>query len=519
LPKPASRSAAPKRIRKVLIANRGEIAIRIARTLREMGIGSVGVYSEPDRVAPHVYAADEAFLLGPAPAPQSYLNAEKLLEVARTTGAEAVHPGYGFLAESAAFAQQVLDAGLIWIGPTPKASRAVGDKVSARALAIRAGVPVLPGTPGPIAELAALEQAAEEIGYPVVLKAAAGGGGKGMRRVNGPGEFASAVRLAQGEARGAFGDDRLYLERWVDRPRHIEVQILADEHGAVIALGERDCSVQRRHQKVIEETPSPALDETKRRELWDLAVRVARAGAYTNAGTAEFLMDTEGRFYFLEMNARLQVEHPVTELVLGIDLVREQVRVARGEPLDIAQADVSPRGAAMEFRIYAEDPDAGWLPQAGTLRRVTLPDGPYVRCDFGVRSGGEVPVHYDPLIGKIIVWGRTRAEAITRARRAIDETIIEGTRTTLPFHRWMLHQDAFVAGDYDTAYLSRHFRRALPPDPELESRQAAILAAVFAAGERAGSIGDGTSPNGGDRGSRWREAVSPLRPAPERSWR
>ncbi|HET7904964.1 MAG TPA: biotin carboxylase N-terminal domain-containing protein, partial [Candidatus Eisenbacteria bacterium] len=325
----------PKTIRRVLIANRGEIAIRVCRTLREMEIESVAVYSEPDRSAPHVYAADQAFLLGPAAAPQSYLNAAKILEVARASGADAIHPGYGFLAESADFAQQVIDAGLVWIGPNPEASRAVGDKVSARALAIRAGVPVLPGTPGPVSDLAELRKAAETIGYPVVLKAAAGGGGKGMRRVNAPAEFESAVRLAQGEARGAFGDDRLYLERWVERPRHIEVQILADERGNVLALGERDCSVQRRHQKVVEETPSPALDHPKRRELWDLAVKVARAGKYTNAGTAEFLMDAQGRFYFLEMNARLQVEHPVTEMVLGMDLVREQIRVARGEPLDI----------------------------------------------------------------------------------------------------------------------------------------------------------------------------------------
>ncbi|HEU4335534.1 MAG TPA: biotin carboxylase N-terminal domain-containing protein [Candidatus Eisenbacteria bacterium] len=516
----------PKTIRRVLIANRGEIAIRVCRTLREMEIESVAVYSEPDRSAPHVYAADQAYLLGPAAAPQSYLNAAKILEVARASGADAIHPGYGFLAESADFAQQVLDAGLVWIGPHPEASRAVGDKVSARALAIRAGVPVLPGTPGPVSDPAELRKAAEAIGYPVVLKAAAGGGGKGMRRVNAPGEFESAVRLAQGEARGAFGDDRLYLERWVERPRHIEVQVLADERGNVLALGERDCSVQRRHQKVIEETPSPALDHPKRRELWELAVKVARAGKYTNAGTAEFLMDAQGRFYFLEMNARLQVEHPVTEMVLGMDLVREQIRVARGEPLDITQVEVKPSGAALEFRIYAEDPDAGWLPQAGTLRRLVLPDGPYVRCDFGVRSGGEIPVHYDPMIGKIIVWGRTRDEAVARARRAIHETVIEGARTTLSFHRWILDQPEFATGNYDTAYLSRHFRAAVPPDPEAEEREAAILAAVFAAAERsapaaggAGAAGAGLAAGPAEPASRWRDAVSSLRAVPERSWK
>ena len=511
----------PKTIEKVLIANRGEIAIRVCRTLREMGIASVAVFSEPDRGAPHIFAADEAHLIGPAPAPQSYLNSAKILEVARATGADAIHPGYGFLAESAAFAQQVIDAGLIWIGPSPEASHALGDKVRARAIAIAAGVPVLPGTPGPVAEIAALKKAADEIGYPVVLKAAAGGGGKGMRRVNGPTEFESAVRLAQGEARSAFGDDRLYLERWVEQPRHIEVQILADERGNVIALGERDCSVQRRHQKVIEETPSPALDPSKRRELWDLAVRVARAGKYTNAGTAEFLMDSQGRFYFLEMNARLQVEHPVTEMVLGLDLVREQVRVARGEPLEFTQAEVKPSGAAFEFRIYAEDPDHGWLPQAGTIRRLTLPTGPYVRCDFGVREGGEVPVHYDPMIGKIIVWGRTRAEALARSRRAIGETVMEGTRTTLPFHRWILEQAAFVSGDYDTAYLSKHFRAALPPDSVREEREAAALAAVFAALEKnVPSAGANSSAaSNGVGASRWRGAVPALRTVPERSWK
>jgi len=510
-----------KTIEKVLVANRGEIAIRVCRTLREMGIASVAVYSVPDRSAPHVYAADEAHLIGPAAAPLSYLNAAKILEVARSTGADAIHPGYGFLAESAAFAQQVIDAGLIWIGPTPESSRALGDKVSARALAVAAGVPVLPGTPGPVADIGALKKAADKIGYPVVLKAAAGGGGKGMRRVNGPAEFESAVRLAQGEARSAFGDDRLYLERWVEQPRHIEVQLLADERGNVIALGERDCSVQRRHQKVIEETPSPALDALKRRELWELAVRVARAGKYTNAGTAEFLMDRQGRFYFLEMNARLQVEHPVTEMVLGMDLVREQVRIAQGEPLEFTQAEVKPVGATFEFRIYAEDPDQGWLPQAGAIRRLVLPDGPYVRCDFGVRAGGEIPVHYDPMIGKIIVWGRTRGEALARSRRAIAETILEGTPTTLPFHRWILEQKEFVSGAYDTAYLSKHFREALPPDAVREEREAAALAAAFAVLERSAPVA--APPNGaaaaGESASRWRAAVPSLRTVPERDWR
>ena len=515
-----------KPIRAVLVLNRGEIAIRICRTLREMGIRSIAVFSDADRDAPHVFAADAAYRLGPAPASQSYLDAAKVIETARTAGADAIHPGYGFLAESADFAELVEKAGLVWIGPSPAATRALGDKVSARALAIKAGVPVLPGTEGPVSDPAELRRAADKIGYPVVLKAAAGGGGKGMRRVNAASEFEQAVRLTQGEAKGAFGDDRLYLERWVERPRHIEVQILGDRHGTVLALGERDCSIQRRHQKVVEETPSPALDDARRRELLALAVKVARAGGYTNAGTAEFLMDQEGRFYFLEMNARLQVEHPVTEMVLGMDLVREQIRVARGERLEIAQEDVKPEGASIEFRVYAEDPDHGFIPDAGTVRRLELPAGPGVRCDFGVRSGGVVPVHYDPLIGKIIVWAPDRARAIDRARRALRECALDGIKTTLPFHRWLLDQESFVKGDFDTGFVSRHFKHADPADQAQAEEDAAVLAAIFARLEAARPVLDAPSMDGSrssdssaDRRpmtaagatSRWRAALPGLR--------
>jgi len=394
-------------IRKVLVANRGEIAIRICRTLREMGIVSVAIFSEADQDSPHVLAADEAHPVGPAPAAQSYLDMARVLEVAKRSGADAVHPGYGFLSESAAFAERVIAQGLIWIGPTPAAIRALGDKLSARALALKAQVPVLPGTEKPTNDPQELRRAADRIGYPVALKAAAGGGGKGMRRVSAPQEFEQALQLTQGEAKSAFGDDRIYLERWLEKPRHIEVQLLGDARGNVIALGERDCSIQRRHQKLVEETPSPVLDDRRRGELLELAVRIARAGGYTNAGTAEFLMDRAGSFYFLEVNSRLQVEHPVTEMALGMDLVREQVRIASGEALSLRQEDVRPRGAAIEFRIYAEDSESGFMPQAGVVRRLTLPQGPGVRCDFGVRSGGTVPIHYDPLIGKIIVWAET----------------------------------------------------------------------------------------------------------------
>jgi acetyl-CoA carboxylase biotin carboxylase subunit len=398
-----ARPAPLREIRRVLIANRGEIAVRIARTLREMGIASIAVYSEADRDAVHPFAADEAYAIGPAAAAASYLRGDTLIETARKAGADAVHPGYGFLAESADFAERVRNAGLIWIGPSPEATRAMGDKMRARAIAIRAGVPVLPGTEGPVDDPAELRRVADRIGYPVVLKAAAGGGGKGMRRVDEAREFEQAVRLTQGEAKSAFGDDRLYLERWLTKPRHIEVQILGDVHGAVLALGERECSVQRRHQKLVEETPSPALGPEQRARLWEMAARVAREGGYTNAGTTEFLLDGKGDFYFLEMNARLQVEHPVTEMVLGLDLVREQIRVARGEPLGYGADALRPQGASMEFRIYAEDPEGGFLPQAGRVERLELPAGPGVRCDVGVRAGGSVPVHYDPLIGKIIV--------------------------------------------------------------------------------------------------------------------
>jgi acetyl-CoA carboxylase biotin carboxylase subunit len=516
---PAAKSAAAKPVRKVLVANRGEIAIRICRTLREMKIPSVAIYSEADQDAAHVFAADEAYPVGPAPAAQSYLNAERILDVARRAKADAVHPGYGFLSESAAFAEQVLGSGLVWIGPSPGAIRSLGDKLSARALALRAGVPVLPGTETPVRDEGELRQAVGRIGYPVALKAAAGGGGKGMRRVNSAEEFEQALRLTQGEARNAFGDDRIYLERWLEKPRHIEVQLLGDVHGNVIALGERDCSIQRRHQKLVEETPSPALDGASRSALWKLAVKIARAGGYTNAGTAEFLMDQAGKFYFLEVNARLQVEHPVTEMALGVDLVRDQVRLAAGERLSLTQADVRPRGAAIEFRIYAEDPESGFLPQAGTVRRLELPQGPGVRCDVGVRAGGAVPFHYDPLIGKIIVWGETRELALARGARALGECALSGVPNTLPFHRWLLDHPAFRSGNYDTAFVTHEFKGVARPNSARDEEDAASLAALFAhVTSRVPRFAESAAPagNGGGDRSRWRTAHpglrAPLRP-------
>jgi len=519
--KPTSEARARTRpIRKVLVANRGEIAIRVCRTLREMSIASVGVYSEADQDAPHIFASDEAHPIGPAPAAQSYLDMDRILEVARRSGADAVHPGYGFLSESAAFAERVRSQGLVWIGPSPEAIRLLGDKLSARALALRAGVPVLPGTETPTRDEAELKRAADRIGYPVALKAAAGGGGKGMRRVNSAEEFEQALRLTQGEAKNAFGDDRIYLERWLEKPRHIEVQLLGDLHGNVIALGERDCSIQRRHQKLVEETPSPALDEGERRALWELAVTVARAGGYANAGTAEFLRDREGKLYFLEVNARLQVEHPVTEMVLGVDLVREQIRLAAGEKLGMRQEDVKPHGVAIEFRVYAEDPEAGFLPQAGTVRRLDLPQGPGVRCDLGVRAGGSVPIHYDPLIGKIIIWGATREHALARSARALRECALSGIPSTLLFHRWLLDQPAFLSGSYDTAYLTNEFRGTARAVDARDEEDAVVLAALYARtvsrGPRFAGAGEATpgSENGQEERSRWRTAQPTFRRQP-----
>jgi len=368
-----------------------------------------------------------------------------------------------------------------------------------------------------VSNLAELRRAAERIGYPVVLKAAAGGGGKGMRRVNSADEFEQALRLTQGEAKNAFGDDRIYLERWLEKPRHIEVQLLGDIHGDVIALGERDCSIQRRNQKLVEETPSPALDDARRAELWELAVRVARAGGYANAGTAEFLMDQAGKFYFLEVNARLQVEHPVTEMVLGIDLVREQILLAAGERLAWNEDDVLPRGVALEFRIYAEDPESGFLPQAGTVRRLELPQGPGVRCDVGVRAGGAVPFHYDPLVGKIIVWSDAREHAIARASRALGECVLTGIPNTLPFHRWLLEQPAFRSGVYDTAFLAHEFKSVGRGSSGRDEEDAVLIAALYAQAAPRGPRETPASNWSGDADrSRWRVAHpslrTPLRP-------
>ena len=439
--------------RKVLIANRGEIAVRVARACREMGIASVAVFSEADRAALHVRMADEALPIGPAPSRESYLRIDHVLDAARSSGADAIHPGYGFLAENADFARACEEAGIAFIGPRSGTIALLGEKTSARREAVAAGIPVVPGTFEPVAGDREAAQAAERIGYPVMLKAAAGGGGRGLRLVASPVELLPALARARSEARGAFGDDRLYFEKALGRPRHVEIQILADHHGNAVHLFERECSIQRRHQKVIEESPSPLLTPTLRRRMGDLALALVRRTGYVNAGTLEFLVDADLQPYFLEMNTRLQVEHPVTEMVTGLDLVKLQIRIAQGEALPMRQKDVVQRGHAIECRVYAEDPDAGFLPSPGRITALRVPGGPGVRDDSGVSEGAEVQVHYDPLVSKLVVWAESREEAIRRMRRAVSEYRILGIRTTLPFFERVLDHPAFVAGDVDTSFV------------------------------------------------------------------
>jgi acetyl-CoA carboxylase biotin carboxylase subunit len=473
---------------KVLIANRGEISVRVIRACREMGLATVAVYSDCDRNALHVRLADEAHHIGPSPASESYLRIDKIVDVGRRAGATLVHPGYGFLAENDDFAQACADAGLKFVGPTPAAMAVMGSKTAARAAAVRSGVPVVPGTeepfaPGvPDADIAA---EAHRIGFPVIVKAVAGGGGKGMRTVASGAELGSAIRAARSEALSGFGDASIYLERRIVGPRHIEIQLMADEHGTVVPFVERECSIQRRHQKVVEESPSLALDPKTRAEMAACAARVARDVGYTNAGTIEFLLDRDGRFYFLEMNTRLQVEHPVTEMVTGIDLVHWQLRIARGERLAVSpERALTPRAHAIECRIYAEDPDAGFLPSPGLVRSLATPGGPGIRDDRGVAPGFEIPVFYDSMIAKLVAWGDTRPEAIGRLGRALDEYRVVGVKTTLPFFRWLLRQPAFQNAEFDTTYLDRVLaERAGAPfvEPTADDEaDAAIIAALAA---------------------------------------
>jgi acetyl-CoA carboxylase biotin carboxylase subunit len=433
---------------KILVANRGEIAVRVIRACRELGVRSVAVYSEADRESRHIRLADEALCIGPGPARESYLDSERILSAARISSASAVHPGYGFLAENASFAKACREAGLRFIGPSPDAIAALGNKAAARRLAARSGVPVVPGAEG---EGDSLVRAAERIGFPVMVKASAGGGGKGLRLVREPSRLASELAKASAEAQAAFGDGSLFIEKCVERPRHVEIQICADECGGAVAAVERDCTVQRRHQKLIEESPSPAVGPGLRRELQEAAVRLARAGGYTTLGTVEFLLDEAGRFYFMEVNARLQVEHPVTETVTGLDLVVEQIRLAAGEPLSFGQERASEiRAHSIEHRVNAEDPERGFAPSPGRLESLTLPGGIGVRLDTHVYAGYSVPSYYDSLLAKLIVGAPDRAAAIARARRALGEFSIEGVKTTIPFHLRVLSDERFVAGRFDT---------------------------------------------------------------------
>jgi len=439
--------------RKILIANRGEIAVRVLRACREMQIPAVAVFSEADRAALHVRLAEEAYPIGPAPSRDSYLRIDRLMEVARRAGCDALHPGYGFLAENPALARACAENGVTFIGPSPQAMERLGSKTNARQIAREAGVAMVPGTLQALASLDDARARARETGYPVLLKAVAAGGGKGMRQAATAGELAAAWRDAQSEAQNAFGDGRLYLEKYLARPRHIEVQIFADAHGRLVYLGERECSLQRRHQKVIEESPSPVVDAALRRAMGEAAVKLARAGGYTNAGTVEFLVDDFRNFYFLEVNTRLQVEHPVTEMVTGLDLVKLQIRVAAGEPLPLAQEDVALRGHAIECRIYAEDANNNFFPSPGTIHAQRTPSGPGIRLDDGVYAGWTVPNDYDPLLGKLIAWGSDRDEAAARMRRALAEYEVRGIATNLELFRRILSEPEFLRGEIHTRWL------------------------------------------------------------------
>lgn len=485
---------------KILIANRGEIAVRVIRACRELGIGTVAVYSEADRPSLHVRFAHEAYCIGPPPSAQSYLNMEAILEVAKRSKAEAIHPGYGFLAENADFARRCEASGIVYIGPPERAMRALGGKTSARRVAVAAGVPVVPGATEDLTD-AGVEAAARTLGLPVVIKATAGGGGRGMRVVQEAAELASAIRAARSEAEACFGNPAIYVEKYLVAPRHVEMQILADTHGQTIYLGERECSVQRRHQKVIEEAPSPIVDAELRQRMGEAAVRLAQAAGYVNAGTMEFLVDRERNFYFLEANTRIQVEHPVTEMVTGLDLVKEQISIAAGEPLHLRQEEVEIRGAAIECRIYAEDPFRNFTPSPGRITSLRRAGGPGVRIDSGVDEGYEVLTHYDSLIAKLITWGRDRREAVQRMRRALTEYCIQGIKTTIPFHRRVMADEEFLRGEIDTTFIDRRFPGS-PHAWDESKREVAVVAAAIHAflQDRSGpsvpanGVGRGASP-------------------------
>lgn len=491
-------------IKKLLVANRGEIAVRVMRSAKEMGIRTVAVYSDIDRTALHVRYADEAYCIGPAPSAQSYLSADSILSAAMQCGADAIHPGYGFLSENADFARRCADAGIAFIGPSPEAINAMGDKLRARQAMIKAGVPVVPGTTEGIKTIEEAVKTAEEIGFPVMVKASAGGGGKGMRLVKSKSELTSAIRASKSEAKSAFGDDTVYIEKYIQSPHHIEFQIIADKHGNTVHLFERECSVQRRHQKVVEETPSPLLTPTVRAEMGEKAVAAAKAVNYYGAGTIEFIVGDDLSYYFLEMNTRLQVEHPITERVVGIDLVKEQIKIAQGEKLSFGQGDLRQFGHAIECRIYAEDPDNGFMPSPGVIKHLTEPMGTGVRHDGYVYEGYEIPIYYDPMISKLIVWGQDRHEAIQRMKSALHSYKITGVKTNLRFLERIMQNSVFKSGKYNTHFIEENKEELLSRTQcNMVCEDVAILAAFIDYINAIENVGP-TRPQG-PRGNLWKE--------------
>ena len=486
-----------KQIRKILVANRGEIALRVMRSAKEMGIKTVAVYSEADRKAPHVVYADEAVLLGPAPSSQSYLKGDRIIEACIKLGVDAIHPGYGFLSENADFAQAVADAGLVFIGPSARSMQMMGNKLAAKQAVKDFNIPMVPGLDEAISDIEKSKQIAQEVGFPILIKAAAGGGGKGMRIVEKMEDFEEQMNLAVSEATSSFGDGSVFIEKYIGSPRHIEIQVLGDTHGNVVYLFERECSIQRRHQKLVEEAPSALLTPDVRKAMGEAAVRVAKACNYVGAGTVEFLCDEHLNFYFLEMNTRLQVEHPVTEMITGLDLVREQIRIAAGEPLGYSQEDLRIRGHAIELRVCAEDPTNNFTPDIGKLETYRRPQGYGIRVDDGMEEGMEIPVFYDPMISKLVVYGATREEAMDRMKRAIDEYQITGVATTLPFGTYVMNHPAFRSGQFDTHFIKHHYR----PEDVLPKGNDQELAAILSAKEleknqSSGSMKSSTQSNG-----------------------
>lgn len=494
-----------KKVSKILVANRGEIAIRVMRTASEMGIKTVSVYSEADKSASHTLYADEAYFIGPSPASESYLVIDKIIEAAKATGADAIHPGYGFLSENAQFAERVEKEGIIFIGPSSHAIQVMGDKITSKQTVKSHNVPLVPGMDEPVTDVQEAKKVAEEIGYPVMVKASAGGGGKGMRIVNDPKDFEEQMERAQSEARNAFGNDAVFVEKFIASPKHIEVQVLGDTHGNIIHLFERECSIQRRHQKVIEEAPSALMTPAKRKEIGEAAVNVAKSCGYYGAGTVEFIADLDLNFYFLEMNTRLQVEHPVTEQISGVDLVKEQIKIAEGQKLSIKQDDLEINGHSIEVRVYAEDPENNFLPDTGKLLEYSIPKGPGIRVDDGFKKGQDISIYYDPMIAKLVASGANREEAIERLKRAIDEYDIQGIKTTLPFCQFVLGHEEFLSGKFTTKFVEQFFTpEVLKKEIAKDEEEMASLVAVL---ETIGETKTNKTSRNLESSSKWRNRL------------